>query len=85
MSCSAGRRCGSDPALLWLWCWLAAAALVGPLAQELPCAAGVALKRKTVQLVCIHVANEGKMETGFKGSDHLDEPEWRPAGSLNRT
>ena len=39
-------RCGSDPALLWLWCRLTAAAPVQPLAQELPFAAGVAVKRK---------------------------------------
>ena len=35
-----------DPALLWLWCRLAAAALIRPLAWELPYALGVALKRK---------------------------------------
>ena len=33
-----------DPALLWLWCRPAAAAPIGPLAWELPYAAGVALK-----------------------------------------
>ena len=26
MSCRVGRRCGSDPALLWLWCRLAGTA-----------------------------------------------------------
>ena len=31
-------------ALLWLWCRLAAAALIQPLAWELPCATSVALK-----------------------------------------
>ena len=31
---------------LRLWCRLAAAALIGPLARKLPYAAGVALKRK---------------------------------------
>ena len=36
-----GRRCGLD--LVWLW--LAAAALIPPLAWELPYAVGVALKR----------------------------------------
>ena len=34
-----------DPLLLWLWCRLASAALIRPLAWELPYAAGVALKR----------------------------------------
>ena len=38
-----------DPALLWLWCRLAAIALIPPLAWQLPYAAGVALKKlKTV-------------------------------------
>ena len=28
VSCGVGRRCGSDPILLWLWGRLAAAALI---------------------------------------------------------
>ena len=32
---------------LWLWCRLAAAALIRPLAWEPPCAMGVALKKTT--------------------------------------
>ena len=35
-----------DPALLWLWCRLATAALIPPLAWELPYATGAALKNK---------------------------------------
>ena len=35
-----------DPALLWLWCRWEAAALIQPLAWELPYAAGLALKSK---------------------------------------
>ena len=35
-----------DPALLWLWCRLAAAALIQPLVQERPYAEGVILKKK---------------------------------------
>ena len=46
MSRSIGHRCGSDPALLWLWRRLAALALIGPLAWEPPYVAGAALKRK---------------------------------------
>ena len=47
MSCGIGRRCSLDLVLLWLWHRPAvAAAPVGPLAWELPYAAGVALKRK---------------------------------------
>ena len=47
MSC--GRRCGSDPVLLWLWRGLAAVAPIGPLAWKFPSAAGTALKSKTKQ------------------------------------
>ena len=42
MSCGAGCRLGLDPALLWLWHRLEAAALIRPLAWEPPCAAGAA-------------------------------------------
>ena len=42
MSYGVGCRCGSDPALLWLWCRPGATAPIGPLAWEPPYAAGVA-------------------------------------------
>jgi len=42
VSCGVGRRRGSDPALLWLWCRLAATAPIRPLAWEPPYAAGAA-------------------------------------------
>ena len=45
MSCGVGHRCGSDPALLWLWHRLAAKAPIRPLAWEPPYAAGVALDK----------------------------------------
>ena len=44
VSCSVGHRHGSDPTLLWLWCRLAIAALIGPLSWEPPYAMGAALK-----------------------------------------
>ena len=44
MSCGIVPRGGSDPALLWFR--LPAVALIGPLAWELPCAAGAAPKSK---------------------------------------
>ena len=47
MCCALGCRCGLDPTLLWLWRRLAAVAPIRPLAWELPCAMGVALKIKT--------------------------------------
>ena len=46
MSCGVGHRCSSDLALLWLWCRLAATALIRPLAWESPYAMGMALKRR---------------------------------------
>ena len=46
MSCGVGYRCGSDLALLGLWCRLATVALICPLAWELLYAAGAALKSK---------------------------------------
>ena len=46
MSCGAGRRCGLDVALLWLWCRPAAAAPIGPLTWELPYATGTTIKKK---------------------------------------
>ena len=42
-----GRRSGSDPKLLWLWCRLAATAPIGPLAWEPPYAAGAGPETKT--------------------------------------
>ena len=41
-----GRRCGSDPALLWLCCRLVAVAPIPPLALEPPYATGATLKRQ---------------------------------------
>ena len=46
MSCDVGPRRGLDPVLLWLRRRPAATAPIGPLAWELPYAAGVALKRQ---------------------------------------
>ena len=46
VSCGVGHRCGSDLALLPLWCRPAAVAPIGPLAWESPYAMGVALKTK---------------------------------------
>ena len=49
MSCGVGRRCSSDLVLLWLWCKLAATALIRLLAWEPPYASGAALKRQDKQ------------------------------------
>ena len=45
VSCGVGRRHGSDPSLLWLWCRPAAVAPTGPLSWEPPYAMGSALKK----------------------------------------
>ena len=45
MSCGVGRRCSSDPMLLWLWHRPSATALIRPLAWELPYTVGVALEK----------------------------------------
>ena len=42
MSSGVGYRCGSDPAVLWLWCRLTATAPIQPLAWEPPYASGAA-------------------------------------------
>ena len=46
VSCGVRCRCCSDPVVLWLWCRLAAAAPIRPLAWEHPYAAGGVLKRQ---------------------------------------
>lgn len=46
VSCGLSHRCSSGPVLLWLWRRLAPVARIQPLAWELPCAAGAALKKK---------------------------------------
>ena len=50
MSCGVDCRHGLDPLLMWLWCRLAAVALIQPLTWEPLYAMGVALKSKTKQL-----------------------------------
>ena len=46
VSCGVGRRHGSDPMLLWLWCRPAAIALIRPLAWEPPYALEETKKQK---------------------------------------
>ena len=44
-----------EPVLLWLWCRPMAAALIRPLAQEVPYAAGAALeKKKDINVIAIN-------------------------------
>ena len=55
--CCQGLCCWSkmslDPALLWLLCRLWATPLIWPLALELPCVAGVALKKSNLTVVVV--------------------------------
>ena len=46
VNCGVGHRHSSDLALIWLWCRPLATAQIQPLAWELPCAMGAALKRQ---------------------------------------
>ena len=48
MSCGVSCRHSWDLVLLWLWCRLATAALIWPLAWELPYALGAALKKQKI-------------------------------------
>ena len=45
VSCGEGRRHGSDPTSLWLWCRLGATAPIRLLAWERPYAASAALEK----------------------------------------
>ena len=52
VSYDVGHRCSLDPALLWLWCRLAAEAPIQPVAWELSDAIPAALKRKSLLWQC---------------------------------
>ena len=52
-----------DPALLWLWCRLAALALIGPLAQELPDAAAVAFFKKFFVFLSVQLSGIKQFHT----------------------
>ena len=69
MSCGIGRRHGLDLMLLWLWCRLAATTLIRPLAWELPCAAGGALKRKKKKRKKKEKKRKEEVELRGKGSE----------------
>ena len=68
VSCGVGRRCGSDPALLWLWHRLAAIAPVRPLALGTSIChrnnsrKGKKKKEEAPQLSRLSHRNEGKKE-----------------------
>ena len=57
MSCGVGRRGGSDPTLLCLWCGPVATAPIRPLAWEPPYVVGAAVKgqkkKKSDEIECM--------------------------------
>ena len=55
MSCGVRHRFGSDLALLWLWCRLAATAPIRPLAWELPYDTPASLKKTKRQKTCTYI------------------------------
>ena len=55
MSCGVGHICGLDPMVMWLWHRLATAALIHPLAWELPYAEGAALKSQANKQINISI------------------------------
>ena len=61
VSCGIGHRHGLSLSLLWLW--LVAAALIQPLAWELPYTRGAALKRKREK--------EGRKEEKTEGKNRV--------------
>ena len=70
MNCGIGHRCGSDLALLWLWCRLVASApLQQPVPWEPPYAVGVALKRqkkKKKKMLPLYLNRLGSSKAYFK-------------------
>ena len=73
MSCGVGCRRGLDPALLWLWCRLAAIAPIRPLAWEPPYAAGVALKRQKQDKQKTNLVSPGLSSTDALASSFAEE------------
>ena len=76
MSCGVGGRQGSDSALPWLWHRLAATAPIGPLAWELPYAAGVILNKTKINKIKAHpVAWNNKLWQDVWHRPHKHKPE----------
>ena len=77
-SCGVGRRRGSDPALLWLWCRPAETAPIRSLAWEPPYDEGAALKKDKKK------KRERERDTRGEKNDQ-DKPPTRPLGRGVRT
>ena len=64
MSCGIDHRCGSDPALMWLWRNPVETALIPPLAWEPPYASGATQEKAKKQIK--------KKKIILQESNHLD-------------
>ena len=68
-------RCGSDLALLGLWCRLAAAAPIRPLAREPPYTTGKDIKKKEKKLHKKRVSQKGFSSVSYLENDILSHPQ----------
>ena len=87
MSRGVGRRRGSNPILLWLWCSLAAVAPIHPLTWEPPCASSVALKsgKKKKNLTAAALVTVEMWVPFSAQQSGLKDPallQWRPRSRL---
>ena len=73
MSCGVGCRCGSHPALLWLWRRPVATVPIRPLAWEPPYAARLALEKAKKTKIKIKI---NKMTEKANGSGVGDGEGW---------
>ena len=80
MSYCVGRKHGSDPTLLWLWCRPAIIALIQPLAWEPPCAMGVALKKKRVKEKINVLSSNVQKTKVLKGTTRNHSKDWPVCG-----
>ena len=81
MNCGVGHRCGLDP----MWLWPAAVAPIRPLAWELPCASGAALKSKKQKKKEMEAkAERWKQVTWKKQKWYREEENLKDSYSLRR-
>ena len=69
MSCAVGRKHGSDPMLLWLWCRPASTAPIQPLAWEPPYTSCAALKGQKTETTTTTTKNASLLKE--KANHHL--------------
>ena len=82
MSCGVGHRCGSDPALLCLWCKPVATALIGPQTWESPNALGMALKFKKKKVLKKDICIFGSHYSAYRMVISTMEQQWERGTTL---